>query len=108
MLIVILTEDGEEGYPGNLNAFAKYSLSATSGDLRCQFHQRFMCAFFVQKFVQSQNVTRKKAFVHKISSFNVDDIDHRCQTSITIFLEECYKKRDRFTKEALSVFLLPK
>jgi len=57
MLIVKFTEDGEEGYPGNLNAFAKYSLSATSGDVRCQ-------------------------------------------TSITIFLDECYKKLDRFTKEA--------
>ncbi len=27
-------------------------------------------------FVQSQNVTRKKAFVRKICAFNVDVIDH--------------------------------
>jgi len=44
---------------------------------RCQFHQRFTRTFFVQKFVQSQNVTRKKAFVRKISAFNVDEIDNR-------------------------------
>jgi len=44
---------------------------------RCQFHQRLTCAFFVQKFLQSQNVTRKKAFVRKIRAFNVDEIDHR-------------------------------
>jgi len=30
-----------------------------------QFHQRFTRAFFVQMFVQSQNATRKKAFVQK-------------------------------------------
>jgi len=34
-------------------------------------------AFFIQKFVQSQKVTRKKAFVQKIRAFNVDEIDHR-------------------------------
>jgi len=45
--------------------------------LRCQFHQHFTRAFFVQKFVQSQNVTRNKAFVREIRSFNVDEIDHR-------------------------------
>jgi len=42
-----------------------------------QFHQRFTRTFFVQKFVQSQNVTRKKAFVRKICMFNVDKIDQR-------------------------------
>jgi hypothetical protein len=40
-----------------------------------QLHQRFTRAFFAQKFVQSQNVTRKKAFVRKIRAFNVDEID---------------------------------
>ncbi len=45
-------------------------------DTRCQFHQCFIRAFFVQKFVQSQNVIRKKAFVRKICVFNVDEIDH--------------------------------
>ncbi len=45
--------------------------------IRCQFHQHFTGTFFVQKFVQSQNVTRKKAFVRKIWAFNVDEIDHR-------------------------------
>jgi len=44
---------------------------------RCQFHQHFMRAFFIQKFIQSQNVTRKKAFVSKFCTFNVDEIDHR-------------------------------
>jgi len=29
--------------------------------------------------LQSQNVTRKKAFGCKIFAFNVDEIDHRCQ-----------------------------
>jgi len=47
------------------------------GALRCQFHQPFTRTFFVQKFVQSQNVTRKKAFIRKICAFNVDEIDHR-------------------------------
>ncbi len=32
---------------------------------RTQFRQRFTRAFFVQKLVQSQNVTRKKMFVRK-------------------------------------------
>jgi len=36
-----------------------------------------MRAFFVRKFVQSPNVTRKKAFVRKIRSFNVNGIDLR-------------------------------
>jgi len=40
-----------------------------------QFHQRFTCAFFVRKFVQSQNVTRKKAFVQKGVQKNFDKID---------------------------------
>ncbi len=34
---------------------------------------------FVRKFVQCQNVTRKKAFVCKICGFNVDEIDQRCE-----------------------------
>ncbi len=42
----------------------------------CQSHQHFRHVFFVRKFVQSQNVTRKKAFVHKICTFNIDEIDH--------------------------------
>ncbi len=36
---------GDEDYPGIY--------------IRCQFHQRFMCALFLQIFCQSQNVTRK-------------------------------------------------
>jgi len=46
---------------------------------RCQFHQHFTRTFFVQKFLQSQNVTRKKAFICKIRAFNVDEIDHSDQ-----------------------------
>jgi len=34
-----------------------------------------MHEFFVRKFVQSQNVTRKKTFVQKMCTFNVDEID---------------------------------
>ncbi len=30
---------------------------------------------FVRKFVQSQNVTRKKTFVRKMRTFNVNEID---------------------------------
>jgi len=44
---------------------------------RCQFHQHFTCVFFVQKLLQRQNVSRKKAFVRKIRAFNVDEIDFR-------------------------------
>jgi hypothetical protein len=43
---------------------------------RCQFHQRFTSAFFVQKKLQSQNISRKKTFVRKICAKNVDEIDH--------------------------------
>jgi hypothetical protein len=32
---------------------------------RTQFHQHITHVFFVRKFVQSQNITRKKAFVQK-------------------------------------------
>ena len=46
-------------------------------DNRGQFHQCFTRAFFVQKFVLSQNVTRKKAFVRKICAFKVDDVNRR-------------------------------
>jgi len=45
--------------------------------LRCQFHQRFTRSFFVRKFVQSQNVSWKKAFIRKIRAFNIDEIDYR-------------------------------
>jgi hypothetical protein len=48
----------------------------------CQFHQCFTRVLFVQKFVQSQNVTRKNAFVCKIRAFNVDEIDPKsCKKS---------------------------
>jgi len=40
-----------------------------------QFHQSFKRAFFIQKFVQSQNVTRKKTFVWKRREKNIDEID---------------------------------
>jgi len=46
---------------------------------RCQFDQCFTLAFFVQKFVQSQTLSREKTFVRKICAFNVDEIDHRSQ-----------------------------
>ncbi len=36
---------------------------------RCQFHQRFTSPFLVRKFIQSQNVSRKKAIVRKICVF---------------------------------------
>ncbi len=39
----------------------------------------FTNQFFVQKFVQSQNVTRKKTFVQKTRAFIIDEIDGRCQ-----------------------------
>jgi len=45
--------------------------------MRCQFHQRLTRAFFVRKFVQSQNITRKKVSVRKIREFHVDEIDYR-------------------------------
>ncbi len=32
---------------------------------RCRFHHRFKRAFFVQKKLQSQNLSRKKTFVRK-------------------------------------------
>jgi hypothetical protein len=41
----------------------------------CQCHQHFTLAFFVRKFVQSQKLTRKKAFVCKICAFNIDEFD---------------------------------
>ena len=31
------SHDGEEGYPGDLNVFAKYSLSGASGDLEIEY-----------------------------------------------------------------------
>jgi len=37
----------------------------------------FYARFFVRKFVQSQNITRKKAFIRKTCAFNVDEINHR-------------------------------
>jgi len=39
----------------------------------------FYDTIFIRKFVQSQNVTRKKAFVRKICVFNVDEIDHKVE-----------------------------
>ncbi len=42
---------------------------------RAQFHQLFKGAFLIQKFVQSQNLTRIKAFVWKRRAKNVDEID---------------------------------
>jgi hypothetical protein len=44
---------------------------------RSQFYQRFTRAFFIRMFVQSQNVTRKKAFVRNRCAKNVDEIDSR-------------------------------
>jgi hypothetical protein len=41
-----------------------------------------MRAFFIQKFVQSQNVTRKKAYIRKRRAKNVDDIDYRVATYV--------------------------
>jgi hypothetical protein len=42
-------------------------------------------AFFVQNFVQSQNVARKKAFVQKIRAKNVgDEIDARLPLSLLL------------------------
>ncbi len=45
----------------------------------------FCTHFFVQKFVQSQNITRKKSFVQKTRSKNVDEIDGRCHHRKTYF-----------------------
>jgi hypothetical protein len=39
----------------------------------------FYARVFVRKFIQSQDITRKKAFIHKICTFNGDEIDHTCQ-----------------------------
>ncbi len=33
----LLSPDGDQGYPGNLNAFARYSLSPVSGDLKVEY-----------------------------------------------------------------------
>jgi len=57
-----------------------------------QFHQRFRRAFFVQKFAQSQNVTRKKAFVQKRRAKNVDEIDYWCTKTRTVYYMQTYKK----------------
>jgi len=43
------------------------------------FIKVFLRMFFVHKFVQSQNITRKKAFVWKRRAKNVDKIDTRSQ-----------------------------
>jgi hypothetical protein len=58
----------------------------------CQFHQRFTLAFFVRKFIQSQNVTRKKAFIHKIWAFNIDEIDHWLTEMGTRPIQDCDNK----------------
>ncbi len=48
-----------------------------------------MCTFFVRKFVQNQNVTRKKAFARKICTFNVDEIDHKsAKNDVTPYLQK--------------------
>jgi hypothetical protein len=41
----------------------------------CQFHQHFLHAFLVQKFVQSQTQSSEKTFVRKTCAKNVDEID---------------------------------
>ena len=33
----LLSPDGDQGYPGNLNAFARYSLSPVSGELKVEY-----------------------------------------------------------------------
>jgi len=55
-------------------------------DGRYQFHQRLTRPFFVRKFVKSQNVSRKKAFVHKICTFNVDELDYRYTSFLDKFV----------------------
>ena len=37
MVFAYHSHDGEEGYPGDLNVFAKYSLSGASGDLEIEY-----------------------------------------------------------------------
>ena len=37
MVFAYHSHDGEEGYPGDLNVFAKYSLSPSSGDLDIEY-----------------------------------------------------------------------
>jgi len=56
----------------HFNSIKKLVLAA-----RCQFHQHFTRAFFIQKFVQSQTLGRGKTFERKICAFNVDEIDYR-------------------------------
>ncbi len=45
--------------------------------LGVNFINVFTYEFFVQKFIQSQNVTRKNTFVRKTRVFIVDEIDGR-------------------------------
>jgi len=52
----------------------------------------FYLAFFIRKFVQSQNVSRKKAFVRKIHLFNVDEIDYRSNMTVAVAM---YEKKAR-------------
>jgi aldose 1-epimerase len=33
----LLSPDGDQGYPGNLNAFARYSLSPVSGEVKVEY-----------------------------------------------------------------------
>jgi hypothetical protein len=52
-------------------------LGICTRDSSSQFHQRYMRAFFVRIFQQSQIVTRKTTFVRNICTYNVDEIDTR-------------------------------
>jgi len=47
--------------------------------IRCQFHQRFTRALFVRMFFLCLEFGFERTFVQKTRSFNVDEIDPKCQ-----------------------------
>jgi len=75
---------------------------------RCQFHQRFMGAFFIRKFVQIQNVTIKKAFVRKIRAFNVDEIGYRFPWIFSVIVIFLIKISNLEYRKQLTAAVIPR
>jgi len=64
-----------------LNAFFGPTAIGTSifRAIRCQFHQHFLHAFFVQKYFLCLEFGFEQTFVQKMRAKNVDEIDDRFQ-----------------------------
>ncbi len=45
--------------------------------IRCQFHQRFMCTFFVRNTFLCLEFGFEQTFVQKMCAYDVDEIDGR-------------------------------